>query len=756
MSIAGTQARTADIVSDSTVTTDEVCQILADVLRDGIDIHRCAAAQALGCLGDAAAFEPLLAGLLDEDEDVRYDAAEALYRLNDRRAAVPLLESLIGDPNSNVKSTAIGALARFGHVEVADWLRRIIRGRADDIVWDQEAFYDGGWDDWLDLQVGAIEALAELGVAAAVPDIVDAIRLEDGQDLTAVGFKALARLGEPGIEALAQFFEDGDNRWRRRIVSALRGVDSRGAADIVTRALSDTATDVRLAALSCIAERTPGDKRLATLFNDPTPEIRAEAVRLCGAEQAALVNGLLNDKVAIVQIAVLDLLATRPQLLEAETLADQLRAKFRVGPPELASAAARALAAVAPEIARDEFLAGLANDKLSSMVRLAAIDGLAKMGGDGVGQALINLLGDGERQIRVQATAKLVGMAAQGEWPNAHGEALLAALRGELVPTPDEPDEPDEPEAVEDVETTVSDSTVEEAENDPSTPAFPTSTLEAISASGPANGEVLEAQEDVRLTDEDIEFLNLSSKRLRKRVVPLTPAVAAHEDVPRLAARFLGDIANEDVAVALAGALVGSDREASMNAADSLSRIGERLGSLPVQVIDTMIGRLVTSDRDLRVHTIRALGVAQSQRPVMPLINCLADQDSFVRKEAIVALARLGAAGTNIARFMADPDPSVRLAAAEAVAIQGAPEAVEGLVEFALAFEGYHCREVGCLLRAMYPAAASHRLIEIVKDPDRLRVRQPAIQALSELYGPATAAHENPTAQQASNGSVRQ
>lgn len=737
MSITSTQVRSAETDSDSTATVNEVCQVLAGVLRDGIDIHRCAAAQALGRLGGVGAFDPLLAALLDEDEDVRYDAAEALLHLNDSRAGTQLLENLIGDPNSNVKGAAIKALARFGHIEVVDWLRRIVRGRAEEIVWDQDAFYDGGWDDWLDLQIDAIEALAELGVEAAVPDIVDAIQLEDGQDLTAVGFKALARLGEPGAEALAQFFETGDNRLRRRVVFALDGADSRAAADMLTRALGDAAVDVRLAALSRIAEHTPDDERLAALFHDPVAKVRAEAVRLCGAEHATLAGDLLNDKAEVVQIAVLELLVARPGLVEAETLVDQLQEKFHSGPPDLARAAAPALVAVVPEIARKELLAGLANDTLPSVVRVAAMDGLAALSGDGVGQALVNALGDDERQVRVQATAKLTNLAARGEWPNAHGEALLAALRGDLVPAPDEPEKESE-------HATASADTVEEAEDEKLEPAFPTSTLEAISATGPASGDVIEAKEDVQLTDEDMEFLSLSSKRLRKKVVPLTPSIAAHEDVPRLAARFLGDIANEEVAVALAGVFASGDHETCLYAADSLFRIGERLGALPEKAIDAMIGQLVSSDRDLRVHIIRALGVVQSPRPVMTLINCLADQDSFVRKEAIVALSRLDAAGANIARFMTDPDPSVRLAAAEAVTIQGSPETVEDLVEFALAFEGYHCREVGCLLRATYPAAAANYLAEIIKNPDRLRVRQPAIQALGELYGPDTVTEYSP------------
>ena len=50
---------------------DKVCEALSHVLNEGVDIHRCLAAQALGHIDSPVAVRALIPALLDEDEDVR-------------------------------------------------------------------------------------------------------------------------------------------------------------------------------------------------------------------------------------------------------------------------------------------------------------------------------------------------------------------------------------------------------------------------------------------------------------------------------------------------------------------------------------------------------------------------------------------------------------------------------------------------------------------------------------------------------------
>ena len=97
-----------------------VCQSLGKVLNDGIDVHRCQAAKALGRIGASAAVQPLIKALLDEDEDVRTDAAEALLELADPEAGKQLFENLLGDPCTEVKLAAIRTLAKLQDKQILD------------------------------------------------------------------------------------------------------------------------------------------------------------------------------------------------------------------------------------------------------------------------------------------------------------------------------------------------------------------------------------------------------------------------------------------------------------------------------------------------------------------------------------------------------------------------------------------------------------------------------------------------------------
>ncbi len=262
---------------------EKVCGALSEVLHDGVDVHRCLAAQALGRIGDSRAVEPLSEALLDEDEDVRTDVAGALSALNDPRAAAQLIENLLGDPCTDVKLAAIDALVRLKDPDVVPWLKRLIKGRDEDMAWDASEFYETGWDDWLDIQFKAIDGLSRMGISEAIPDITGAMEDEYGQDVSETVFKALARFGDPGVDALAVFLGDKDERCRRRAVAALAGIKTDKADGLLASALNDPAPMVRLAGLQALSANNPSYPGLEPMFEDKKPEIRAEAVHLLGA-----------------------------------------------------------------------------------------------------------------------------------------------------------------------------------------------------------------------------------------------------------------------------------------------------------------------------------------------------------------------------------------------------------------------------------------------------------------------------------------
>ena len=713
----------------------EACRALGGVLREGIDIHRCEAAQALGRIDRPAAVRALVDALLDEDEDVRTDAAGALARLAPIEAGRQLLENLLGDPCAGVKLAAIEALTRLRHPELAPWLRRLVAGRDPEIAWDEAEFYEGGWDDWVDIQFKAIQSLAELGIEDAVPEIVTAIDDELGQDLTEVGFKALGDLGDSGVAALVRYLAEGDGQQRRRVAAVLASCPGEAARNAVTQALGDRAKEVRRAAALALATRDPGDPRLAALFSDPEPEIRAEALRLCGRGHPDRLAELLDDGSALVRGALFGLLAAHPELLPQAAVRSFVRAALADPDADLAASAAVALAVLSPEDAAEDLIAQLDDPARPLAVRLGAIRALIRLGGVGAADALAGILIDDERELRLKAIAGLATLAAaEPAWPNRAGEILLAALSGDLVPEPEpEPEielEP-EPEAIEPADG--------EAELEPS---FPASTLEAMLGDrAPPMAEPGRDGPPVELTQEDLDHLALAARKTGKKVVPVLPPVAPHQDVRRFAARVLGDLARNEVALELASVLGqaqgqaqgGGDLELRRAAIDSLARIGKRVETFPDPVIDALLQGLIDADRDIRLYAIRALGGAGGPGAARTVEAQLKDPDSFIRTEAVRALDLLDAAGPSVAALLEDPDPSVRLAGAQAVAHGGGATAVELLGDFAFGFEGYHRRQAGRLLRRLNPTTANDRFLKVLTNHDSLRLRPVAIAVLEEL-----------------------
>lgn len=712
---------------DPTVPRREVCARLCEILRGGVDVHRVAAAKALGRIADRAAVAALVSALLDEDGDVRTDAAAALGEIGDPGAAPKLLENLLGDPCDDVKLAALDSLITLRSDLVAPWLVRLVRGRDPEIVWDESELYESGWDDWTDMQVKAIQGLAEFGAIEAVPVIVAAVEDEFGQELTDVAFPALARLGEAGIAALAGYLDSKDVRPRRRAAGVLAASNAPAAAGPVSRALKDRSAEVRVAALRALAARAPSDPRLTPFFVDRQPALRAETIRLLGEIYPARVAVLLKDSAHEVRVAALGLIAEAPRLFDAAEIGGVLRQHAKDESDDVAAAAVKAFAAIEGGAVLDDLAALLADTGGSVARRSAAVEGLKRIGGDGAILALSAVLDDGERQLRLDAMAALAALAVNSpDWPNLAGDTLLRALRGELVP---------EPEAVEEEEPAGAEDEPAEPEQ-ADTDAFPTSTLRSIVDGAPPPAPEAPG-EPVELTPEDEEYLALSEQRaMRKRKVSPNPTVAAHEDVRRFAARLLGDIAHADVALVLARSLGDRDEEVRLAAIDSLARIAEGIVDWPEAALDALFATASHNDRDMRLATLRALGFTGDARAVAVLRDRLDDDDGFVRAEAVRALSRLDAAGAAIADLLGDPEPGVRLAAAQALAASRAAGAVDLLGEFAFYLDGYHGKEVARLLRGIDAPAASARFLDALDDPDRMRVWQVAIEALAELNCP--------------------
>ncbi len=732
-----------------------MCNVLCGILHEGMDIHRVLAAQALGRIGGEGVVDALIEALLDEDEDVRTDAAAALAELADPKACQQLLENLIGDPCSDVKMAAISALTACQYEEAKPWLLRILAGRDEEINWDEDEFYASGWDDWADLQIKAMNALADLGVEQAVPGIVEAINDDDGLDIIDTAMKALTRIGPAGISALANYMGDSDERRRRRAAANIAACEGPEATKAVVHALQDPASEVRLAVARGLAAKNPADERLAILLLDNDPIVRAEAVGLCGAYNAERLDLLLDDKNATVQQAVLELLADHPELSQIPMLGERVREMLHSSSVPVATSAALAIAVVSPGNAVSELADMLDEEKTAAEVRRGAIRGLKMCGGEDALQALTILLGGDDRQLRLEAMAAIADMAEKSDWPNAAGDALLAALSGELVPAPEaeleessqeaeaaeDQEEKSDPESEVEVEADTEADTETETEDETEGDSFPISTLDSIMNVGKSEAAA-PPPEDVELSPEDIEFLSLTGgEQKRRRTIPVVPDVVVHEDVRLFAARLLSNLANSDVTTALVDPLSSSNMELKQTAVDSLAHISAGLSELPQEVLEALMVEAKSSNTDIRRQAIRALGCAKDDGVVMVLINALDDKESFVRTEAIRSLGRLGEAGAGVSRFLQDPEAFVRLEAAKALAETGAKGVVESLVDYAYSFEGYHGREAARLLAGIDKQAANALFIETLHDEERKRYWKVAIEALEELNQTRASAH---------------
>jgi|GEM_PF-584207 len=753
---------------------EKVCTALSGILGEGVDVHRCAAARALGAIGSPAIYDPLIKALLDEDSDVRTDAASALRKLSDSRSADALMNSLIGDPCSEVKLAAITALVGLRHQPVVPWLRRLAVGRDEEVAWDDEEFYGGAWDDWLDIQIAAIRGIADLGAEDGVTEIVTAFEDEMGQDISAHVIGALLRLGKPGGKALDELFSNGDTQLRRSIAAALRGINVGASVEALRkRCLADESAEVRLAALTSLIQADPNDERIEAFFDDNDAGIRKTVIELAGARYPTAVRRRLEDINPKVRRAAFAVVAESPEPFVDEGITDILRRSVsaKTGVP---SEALVAWARVEPGGALPALAYALKLSGRPLGFRRGVVRALACIGAPAI-EHLTLAAGDNERQIRLDALTALANEArTAGTWPNEAGEVLLATLAGELVLAPKKDSDVAEPEIAGNDEIAALDQTNVErpqSSNDQSdenkaraavvvsaddehqadevelratdiagyvvgeTDRGPVSTLQAILSGRDDMEPSAEASPEVELTDRDLEFMALSERRaIKKTKISLdASSIAPDQDVRRFAARLLGDIHQQAIVTPLIDALDHGDRELSHAALESLAEIGDGLTNLPQETVDAFETILAGGDTEARIFAIRALVFVNSPRINEILQELMADENAHIRLEVIRALDARDEIGTGIAKFLKDENTGVRIATAKAMAAHCGCDAVEPLIDFAFFADGTHRREAGQLLADLAPEQAASRFLEILADKSRAREWLVAIEALDEI-----------------------
>ncbi len=707
---------------------DRVQTKLAEFVTDGVDILRCAAARTLGRIGQQAAAPALQKALLDEDADVRTDVMTGLVNLADPSTADAIMENFLGDPCPEVKLAAIEALAKLHHEPAYPYLIKLVTERDPEINWDEQSFFEDGWDDWLDVQFAAIKAVGDLGLEEAVPQILAAMNDEMGQDVTSVSIPALARLGDPGIEAINALLVDSDSRVRRRICEELVPGRSTKMDKALDRCLKDKDAEVRQNAFKTLLEYNSDDKRLAAFIRDEDADIRVMALEKIGDKYPSTIMESLQDNAAKVRQAAFRVIVRAPEKFAREGFSEIVQQSIG-GNPAVGGDAAVAWASLIGEASAPSLGQALENDSQPEPFRLGLVESLGLLGEAGFSY-LAKAAGDANRQVRLKALTLLAETAKNTPWPNKAGETLLAALNGDLVAAPEEPEQAeeaeqdiavlDEPEVKEGGEEKEAVSTLEQLVNKGIQTESPESDPEDI--------------EEVYLDEDDEHFINLSKLRaLKKGKVSLDVEVAPHQDVRRFAARLLSDINRQGVVDALVETLGEDDVELKTAVLDSLACLAESGEKPGEKAADHILPEVSSVNATVRLLAVRCLGWIGGKDVVDTLKQLAAEKDTAIRQEAVRSLGRLGEAREILVESLNDEYPGVRITAARWLAQNPDKDTIKQLVALTCGFEGMHGQDVASFLKPGDVPEAVELYLKVLEDEESKRVWRIAIDALGEV-----------------------
>ena len=721
-------------IAPNTAVDDQACSTavstLAQVLRQGSEPEQCLAAQALGASSES--FDVLSDALMDPDPDVRFDVAEALATLGDKRAIPGLMDNLRDDPVGEIKVAYIKALARLGARDAAPMLASLVVGRSEaaGVCWDDEY---SEWDDWLDVQIAAIEALATVGSASQVDMIKTAMTDPEGQDLWAMGSRTLARLGDAGCEALADLVETAPPLARQRIAASLTDADSDTGRRLLAQLCQDASTQVRIASLQSAAASGAIDLCLAGI-RDVAPDVREVAVGIVAAADTSAAAALLDDVSQAVRIAAYNAIAASGRSQAGLGICGRLERGLRREKTELLAAMVPALAAAEPDAAED-VLEDIANHRATDpAVRRVTLRALSDLETKNVVSILAEAAGDKRQDLRLEAIAGLGRIVSRrGPMAPQAQSVLSSAIDGALVEVPEgwEPDAKDNvlslpprkgrQAAGEDGDARIridregnivpaakpKAEAEAEAASEPEDPipaeiAAPVSTLDAILA---PQAQVHVEEESVEISEDELSFLELTKSRPGRRKVAVGESAPAHQDVRRLAARIASDVGDEALVLPLTRALGEKDEELASAAATALANLGGS-GVDITPATPQLLEQVEHSDSNARRLAVIALSHIPGDAITNTLARALKDPAGNVRTAAFEAAAGRRDIEIDLPAVHADPDRRVRLAAARLIAARGGDDKIDQLLDIALMDGGIHKLEIARLLAAIGPSAA--------------------------------------------------
>jgi len=251
------------------------------------EVDRSFAIRALSDLKDTDSTEIIINCLRDEDLDVSIDAVNALgvigkacknnQTVTYERITDKLIESLINDPESEIKVACLEALTLIGNEKAIPHFLMFAEKPPEEMTFDA-----GDWNAWWDMQLHAIRGLGQLKVEAAIPVLQRLIASDEFLDIENEIFNTLVAIGgDKSNDYLLSLLTDGNARIKRRVAKSLGKSQSQSTLKLLARTLQDKDADVREATLFALSERgaTQYLPAILLLFRDANAEVRNAAVK---------------------------------------------------------------------------------------------------------------------------------------------------------------------------------------------------------------------------------------------------------------------------------------------------------------------------------------------------------------------------------------------------------------------------------------------------------------------------------------------
>ena len=230
---------------------------------------RLMSARALGELGEAVAFSPLLAALQEPSEELRREATQALSRLAATTAteAVGMLEPLATAADPGLRAAAIRILACCDAPGVGGMLRFALK------------------DEAAEVRRAAVRAIEARPGEEQITSLMLALTDEDG-DVRRLAAEALgASGGKGGVGALELALRDEDIWVRAAAVRSLGRIGGADALHLIDGALADPIGLVAIAALETLGQHDPDrlkTRALIALEHDDEEVVNAAIQFLSG------------------------------------------------------------------------------------------------------------------------------------------------------------------------------------------------------------------------------------------------------------------------------------------------------------------------------------------------------------------------------------------------------------------------------------------------------------------------------------------